>query len=482
MDMLQVNGKLITDKSGNPVRLRGFGVGGWMNTENFINGYPGCEVLLRETCDEILGKDISEYLFDRMLDYFLAEKDIAFMKKICGASVVRLPLNYRHFESDAKPFRYIEKGFERLDNILEQCRKHGLYAILDMHAVQGFQDPDWHSDNPYRGTLIWRHPHFQERFISLWKEIAKRYSENSTVAGYNIMNEPVTGAPYGSYGYAYKPDWNALNSLNRETVKAIRSVDSHHIIFLEGDNFSTLFSGMEAPFDDNLVYSNHCYIRPGFVPGKYPGMIGGERWDGEKVRLAFVNHEGTKFADRHRVPLWVGEFGALLNGSGNDIASRMRCNDDQIRVFEEYGAHWTIWTYKDIGYMGTVMLSRSSPYMKMMKKIFRAKEAVSTDSWLGNVPPTKIKEKTDELCDRILAHIDSRVKCFEINPLLCRKNLEQTVLAVFAGRLLQPMWADAFRGKTKREIDRIMKSFSFEQCIVNKPLLGVIRKYTNPQL
>lgn len=47
MDLLQVNGNQIINAQGQPVRLRGTCVGGWMNMENFINGYPGVEYGIR---------------------------------------------------------------------------------------------------------------------------------------------------------------------------------------------------------------------------------------------------------------------------------------------------------------------------------------------------------------------------------------------------------------------------------------------------
>ncbi len=43
MDLLQVKGNQIIAANGQPVYLRGSCVGGWMNMEEFINGYPGSE-------------------------------------------------------------------------------------------------------------------------------------------------------------------------------------------------------------------------------------------------------------------------------------------------------------------------------------------------------------------------------------------------------------------------------------------------------
>ncbi len=187
------NGQIVT-ASGKPVMLRGTCVGGWMNMENFINGYPGDESGTRNVTARILGEEKAVFLFDRMLDYFLSEEDIRFMKA-CGATVVRLPLNYRQFERDDAPFQYLEKGFSRLEQMVRWCGRHDLYVILDLHAVQGWQNTDWHCDNPSRQSLFWSHKLFQDRFVALWGEIARRYSGNATIAGYNVMNEPVTNAP-----------------------------------------------------------------------------------------------------------------------------------------------------------------------------------------------------------------------------------------------------------------------------------------------
>ena len=138
MDILQVQNGKIVDAQANPVRLRGVCVGGWMNMEHFINGYPGDEHGLRATVAGVLGSQTAQFFFDRMLDYFWDEQDVAFLKR-CGATVVRLPLNYRHFERDSNPFEYLDTGFARLDRALTWCAQHGIYAILDLHAVQGWQ-------------------------------------------------------------------------------------------------------------------------------------------------------------------------------------------------------------------------------------------------------------------------------------------------------------------------------------------------------
>jgi len=472
MDMLRVKKDGIVDAGGKPVRLRGFGVGGWMNMENFINGYPGTEQTLRRFAADEIGDETAEYLFDRMLDHVLAEKDIAFMKKM-GCSVVRLPLNYRHFESDARPFRYIEKGFERLEKAVGWCEKRRLHVILDLHAVQGWQDPDWHSDNPTRITMFWWHPHFQERFLSLWKEFAKRYRGNAAIAGYNLINEPVTGSPFGAYGFKYKTDWKAINAVYNQAVPEIRKIDPEHIIFLEGDNFSNLFSGLDPPPGDNIVYSNHLYMRPGFGPGKYPGEFMGERWDRKKFDEKFLAHEGYAYSKKHRVPLWVGEFGGAFNTGRGDIQYRRKAIYDQIDTFEAHRAHWTIWTYKDIGMMGVATVKPDSKYMKTVAPVIRLKSALATDIWMSNTGARKTKDMVHALADHFLKTILD----IGLAEAQFKRFLEQVVLDNYIGMVLQPVWAKCFRGMSKKDIDGAMKSFALENCRMNADLVQVMSNH-----
>ena len=363
MDFLSVKGNQIVDAQGREVRLRGTCVGGWMNMEDFINAYPGAEHQLRATLARELGAGKAAFFFDRLLDHFFTEEDVAYIKSL-GATVVRLPLNYRHFERDDRPFEYLESGFLRLDRAVEWCTKHGLYVILDLHAVQGWQNTDWHSDNASRHSYFWEHVLFQERFDRLWQEIATRYRGNPTIAGYNLMNEPVSNTPYGRFSASYTSNWENLNRIYRRSVDAVRAVDPHHIIFLEGDYYSSLFAGLEAPFAPNLVYSSHNYSKAGFGPGPYPGKFDGEMWDLQKQRQVYAAHEGVQFTRQHNVPLWVGEFGSAYNGPAQEIPDRLRAMDDQLAVYDENRIHWTTWTYKDAYVMGWVQLAPDSRYLQ----------------------------------------------------------------------------------------------------------------------
>jgi len=463
--MLQVKGNQIVDVQGKEIRLRGTCIGGWMNMENFINGYPGDEHGLRAAMAEILGPGKANFFFDRWLDYFLGEDDIAFIKS-CGANVVRLPLNYRHFEQDGEPFKYLEAGFARLDQVVQWCGKHRLYAILDLHSVQGWQNSDWHCDNSSRHSYFWQHPHFQDRFVALWEEFARRYKRNDIIAGYNVMNEPVCNAPAGRFydDRDYKTDWDIFNHVYRRVVQQIRAIDPDHIIFLEGDLFSSRFEKMEAPFADNLVYSSHNYASPSYDPHKPPITTEQRMQNVQRQREIFLAHEGTRYMQRYNVPLWVGEFGP--NGDSG--------LEDQLSVFEEHGVHWTIWTYKDVGVMGFVSLDPEAKYLQVMAPILKAKRELGVDSWLSaGLRTTVVGGTVRELADLIFESIGDP----EIDPAANFRYLAQTALAGYTANLMQPAYAKQFKGLSETELDQVLQSFAFKNCRPRQDILNVLKKF-----
>ena len=81
MDLLQVRNGKIVDESGNPVYLRGTCVGGFMNMEDFINGYPGTESGMKREMTKALGAGKAELFFETILDNFLAEEDIRLIRE-----------------------------------------------------------------------------------------------------------------------------------------------------------------------------------------------------------------------------------------------------------------------------------------------------------------------------------------------------------------------------------------------------------------
>jgi aryl-phospho-beta-D-glucosidase BglC (GH1 family) len=465
MEMLTVqNGQIVTP-SGQPIRLRGFNIGGWLNMEDFINGYVGAEHNLRSNMARILGKEKAQFFFDRFLDYFFTEDDVAYMEDL-GANVLRLPFNYRHFERDDHPFEYLEEGFRRMDQAVEWCFKHHIYVILDFHAVQGWHNPDWHSDNAHVHILLYNQKHFQERAVALWREIALRYRGNPAVAGYDLMNEPVTRLEYERYDPSFY-NWDALNDLYRQMAKAIREVDPDHLLFIEGDNFATQYDGLDGSFDPKLVVSTHNYTTPTVSPGDYPGTFHDMYWNRDILAAEFGMHSGTRLAFEQHKPIFAGEFGVWYSGHLDQIEQRVCALDDQLGVFDSAGVHWAIWTFKDIGAMGAVNIAPDSEYLQRIAPILKAKHLAADGE--GATIGKKLKEMGDTI-DQALSELGIP---FPIE----RQRFAQFSLFGYLAQFLQVPYAHLFKDCSETDLDRMLSAFAFKNCIPNQPVVDVLTKH-----
>ena len=246
-----------------------------------------------------------------------------------------------------RPLEIKEDGFKHLDRAVELCARHEIYTIIDLHALPGFQNQHWHSDNPTHKALFWKHKHFQDRIVNIWEAIAERYKDNPWVAGYNPINEPAD------------PTEKAIMPVYRRLYEAIRAVDPNHIIFLEGHRYSQDFNMFGDPWE-NVVYTNHDYALPGFADGgPYPGVSRGKYVDKEVLEQTFLMR--SSYILEHDVPIWVGEFGPIYKGEEEADAMRYQLLRDQLEIYTRYGANWAIWTYKDIGLQGVVYAAQFFP-------------------------------------------------------------------------------------------------------------------------
>ena len=450
--------------------------------ENFIDGYPGCETGLRRAMKETLGEENGTYFFESLLDHFFTEADVEYLGR-SGANAVRLPLNYRHFEDDGEPFVYKEEGFRRLNTALDWCEKYGVYVILDMHAVQGWQNAHWHSDNENAVSLFWQHRHFQERLSCLWQEIARRLKGRAVVAAYELMNEPIVNTPAGDlphmYYENYRPKWDLMNKVYRLLVEKIREVDPEHIIVLEGDRYGQAFDGLDTPYAENLMYSSHNYTLAGFGPGKYPGEFNSYRtdqasisgfWDRAKQDAIFRSSSGALFALKHGVPLLAGEFGSQYNTTSGEIPYRIAAMDDQLGVFNDWGAHWTTWTFKDMGVMGWVTVDPESEYAQIVAPIQKKKTDLGAENFVGWYANPVGKQMNKKLAELIASVIGDP----SMSPVSNAACLSVFTLTGYAAACLQPEYCRLFKGMGKGDLDRVMESFALKNCIVNEPYREIL--------
>ncbi len=459
MRWLKVAGDRIVDDAGATVRLTGFGLGGLLNLEDFISGYPGNEEALRRHLLKRMGRGAYDAFFDAYERAFFDQADAAYIASL-GLNSVRVPVNYRQLEDDAAPFALKEEGFRKLDRVIDLLRDAGLYAIIDLHAAPGYQNHHWHSDNPTHQALFWQHPHFQDRVIHLWEALADRYKDRPEVAGYNPLNEPAD-------------ETNAVVPVfYKRLEKAIRAIDDRHILFLDGNRYSTDFSCFDEPFA-NAVYAAHDYAGPGVSSAtEYPGTFRGEYFDKDALERAFLRR--TEFMRETGTPIWIGEFGPMYPPDKPHEEFRFQVLEDQLDIYDAYGAGWALWTYKDIGLQGVVYVDPQSEYLRLIRGVLDLKRRLGTDSWGGSdLGVRDILDPIDEI-------MDNQFPDYAPYPWGRRQHVFRLVRHILLAEPLAEKYAALFDGMSSERAGELARSFSFEKTLVRERLAGILRQRAAP--
>ena len=335
--------------------------------------------------------------------------------------------------------------------VIELLGAHGIYSVIDLHAVPGSQNQHWHSDNATHVAAFWKHPHFMERATALWVELASRFVGNPWVAGYNLLNEPAdpTGAVVGP--------WHV------RTVAAVREVDPDHIVFLDGNTYSTDFSSFGEPVE-NAVYACHDYARD--------GMAFGGPYEGDRGRLEATFLKRTAYQRQTGTPIWVGEFGPVYTGVPELDEPRYALLQDQLALYASYGAGWSLWTYKDVGLQGLVYASPSSFYLRLFGEFMGKKARLGVDSW-GSTD----REQADVM-EPLHALIAREFPAWEPYPWDARSTTDDLVRHLLFAQAMLPEYAAYFRGLDDDGLDALADSFSLGACVRRDQLCDIVQSAT----
>lgn len=433
-----------------------------MNMENFITGYPGHEHQHREAMRVVLGEEKAEFFFDKFLEYFFMEDDAKFFASL-GLNCIRLPLNYRHFEDDMNPRVLKESGFKHLDRVIELCAKHNIYTILDMHTAPGGQNPDWHSDSGSSSSTFWDHKDHQDRTIWLWTQLAQHYKSNPWIAGYNPINEPCDPLHY------------RLPAFYDRLEPAIRAIDPHHILWLDGNTFAIEWKHFTHVLP-NCVYALHDYSLMGFPSGD---RFKGTPQQLEKVESQFLRK--LSFMTEYKVPAWNGEFGpvyadpALEPDAAEINQERYNLLGAQLAVYDKHSIPWSIWLYKDIGFQGMVYTSPSSFYNRTIAPFLAKKRALQLDSW-GKYPSPEVAGVMEPLTKWVNSVCPEATKTYP-TPWNTERHLARRVIETFMASAFSIEFAELFRGLTLEELDEAAQSFRFDKCVQREGLNRIMSEH-----
>lgn len=265
-----------------------------------------------------------------------------------GANLIRWQLIRRGRIADPMDMaayeQWLQSALKQMDAALPLCEKYGLRVVVDLHSPPGGQIV---GTGGYAGSDhgLFTSATCQEKFVEIWRHIARRYKDTKIIWGYDLANEPVESAAGEDLA-----DWQ---DLAERTAKAIRQIDPQRAIIVEPAQWGNPAGLKELrPLDvPGVVYSVHMYLPHSFThqgvgrtskPLRYPGEIDGKKWDKQQLEAALA--PVVEFQRNYGVHIYLGEFSAI-RWAPDDSAYRYL--KDLIDIFEAHGWDWSYHAFRE---------------------------------------------------------------------------------------------------------------------------------------
>ena len=297
-------------------------------------------------------------------DTFIVETDIEKIKSF-GLDHIRIPVDYDLVEEEDGTYK--EDGFSYIEKAIGWGRKYGLNMILDLHKTYGYSFDVGEGESGF-----FENEAYQERFMKLWEEFARRFSKYQDMLAFELLNE-VTEKEVSDV-------WNRIST---DCIKRIRKISPEISILIGGyyNNSIEALKDLPMPLDENIIYNFHCYEPVIFThQGAYwaPGMDTSFRMSlnatykemaqmtAKYIHMGTVGFDGfpengtlgseyfekyfseaVQIAEERNVALYCGEYGVINLASPEDTLTWYQLIGG---TFDKYGIGRAAWSYKEMDF------------------------------------------------------------------------------------------------------------------------------------
>ncbi len=245
-----------------------------------------------------------------------------------GFATVRLPVRWSNHAAATSPFTIDPAFFARVESIIDKLLAKGLYVVLNMHHYHQLD-----GDPVDSGEFAVDNAVLDVRFLSLWQQIAARFSGKSNHLLFELYNEP--------RGRLNPSKWNDLAA---RAVNVVRGSNPSRIVVIGPADFD--LSSLRVPNDANLIVTFHNYSPFSFthqgaewvspiLPTGVPCCDPSQR----AAAIAPLN-QAKAWSDGWHYPVYLGEFGAYHKGDMSSRVTWTRLVRDQS---ESRGIPWSYW-------------------------------------------------------------------------------------------------------------------------------------------
>jgi glucan 1,3-beta-glucosidase len=310
--------------------IRGVNLGGWLILEKWMT--PS---LFAETTavDEytFMQTDGAAEKIEAHRKSFIKESDFKWLQQN-GINAVRIPIGYWVFDGD-NPYR---PAITYLDWAVEMAKKYQLKVLIDLHGLKGSQNGNDHSGRI--GKSEWhRHRAYRQESIDVLERLAKRYYNDDTVWGIEIINEPKSGWLQWKLRSYYKQAYKRLTQVARPGLA---------VVFHDAFTPRLLSGALKSQSEHPVIMDVHWY-QFGSAWRKW------EKLDAYFKRIMRRTRLLQKLQQRQSII--IGEWSVVLSGEILDGRSRQAAlqafkyhGELQLSTYET-ALGWFYWTYKTEG-------------------------------------------------------------------------------------------------------------------------------------
>ncbi len=277
--------------------------------------------------------DYSEY----RLEHFITEKDLDTIAA-WGLDHVRIPVDYNVMENEDGTWN--DRGFMRIGRALSWCKNRGLKVVLDLHKTAGFSFDLGEAEVGFFGN-----EKLQDRFYTLWEEMAGRFYDAENVA-FELLNE-VTDPGF----------IDAWNRIALECIRRIRVIAPDALILVGSywNNSADAVKDLAAPPDSRVIYNFHCYSPMPFTHQGAPWVPALDQsarpsFDESGIPDDFFDKafsSAIRAAEENNTCLYCGEYGVIDRATPEDTVKWYRTIHS---TFEKYGISRCAWSYKQMDF------------------------------------------------------------------------------------------------------------------------------------
>ena len=241
------------------------------------------------------------------------------------------------------PYKRRKDFFQKMDQLINHAARWNLFVILSFRTGPGRGEGDITGDG-LANKELYISKKAQSAFTNMWKEVAQRYKTHKHIVGYDLLVEP--------HGVS-RASWRALA---RQSIKAIRSVDSQTPILVSPHNWGVADSlDQWTPLPGhNLVYTVHQYEPYEYTHNNVPAP-----WS---KRLNQIYKKINQWAIQYKAPIIVNEFGIK-----NSVNNGEKFMNKQLTLLENYQLNHAAWIWEveyDLDYTYEALDFKENPLIK----------------------------------------------------------------------------------------------------------------------